>query len=253
MTNETEFQISNAPDWFSLKKYATTEQLDISGWIRQIGIRYICEICLTEGKPELFWEGFSALMKHGIYNEPDADDAFHVFKLDPERAQRWITASVRSIDLYDIMHEIDDNIIMDIKRAVYENDENLLDTPFDIYRYERDRRAGDTWLIVDLNATDKQIIDDFQLWLKVIRELLNVKSPKTYFSENKFKQWANARVLPYIDLSLWSKAHNVRIKDKLYGDILFPDEIDIDTTERIRKTTRPLAKKFLSKTTLFAL
>ena len=253
MANKTEFQISNLPDWFSLKKYATAEQLDVSGWVRQIGPRYSCHICLTNGNFNSFWHGFSPLMKHGIYNDPFAEDAFPVFQLNPDRTQRWVTASVRSIELWEIGENVDDNLIMEMNRAAEKADTDFLNTLFNIYRYERDWVASDAWLIVDLNAADKQIIDDFQSWLKAIRELLNIKSPKTTFSENKFRQWTNSRVLPYIDLSLWSRAENVWIKDKLYGDILFPEEIDIDTTERIRKTTRPLARRLLTGTTLAAL
>ena len=253
MANETEFQISNLPDWFSLKKYATTEQLDVSGWVRQIGPRYSCGICLTRGNLRGFWQRFLPLMKHGIYNPPFGEDDFPMFQLNPDLTPRWVTASVRSMALYEIGENLDDNLIMEMNRAAEKHDAKFLETPFNIYRHERDWVASDAWLIVDLNAADKQIIDDFQSWLKVIRELLNVKAPKTTFSENKFKQWTNSRVLPYIDLSLWSRAENVWIKDKLYGDILFPEEIDIDTTERIRKTTRPLARRLLTGTTLAAL
>jgi len=253
MADEAEFRISNLPDWFSLKKYATTEQLDISGWVRQIGPRFLCVQSLTQGDLDSFWSRFAPLMKHGIYNAPLTRDRYPVLQLDPDRPDRWFTASVRSIALWEIAENLDDNLIMEMNRAAEKADTEFLDTPFNIYRQERDWVASDAWLIVDLNAADKQIIDDFQSWLKAIRELLNIKSPKTTFSENKFRQWTNSRVLPYIDLSLWSRAENVWIKDKLYGDILFPEEIDIDTTERIRKTTRPLARRLLTGTTLAAL
>ncbi len=48
----------------------------------------------------------------------------------------------------------------------------------------------------------------------------------------------SARVIPYWDLVTIAKYENAKIPNHVLGKALFPDEVDVDITERIRKVTK---------------
>lgn len=86
---------------------------------------------------------------------------------------------------------------------------------------------------------------DFRHWLTHFRKAVGVQAPAQNLTEKDFRIWIEARVLPYIDLTLWSLAHRRQVTQNVMGQALFPDEYEADTTERIRRTTRPKAERML--------
>lgn len=74
---------------------------------------------------------------------------------------------------------------------------------------------------IDLQASDKQIIDDFKQLLSSYRKRTSFAPPT--ITEAKLKQWFRNRVLPYTDLKLWAQWTNTKLKNRDLVELLFPD------------------------------
>ena len=126
-------------------------------------------------------------------------------------------------------------------------EQEIAATPVDVvYRDSGLNNAGWTHVVVDLAATDDQIIADFRRFLPSYRKLLGIQVRAQGVTEKDFATWISAGVIPYIDLQLWSLAENCSITQNILGQAIFPDEYETDTTERIRRTTRPKADQILT-------
>ncbi len=75
-------------------------------------------------------------------------------------------------------------------------------------------------LMVNLRATDKQIRDDFAKWLAAWRNSTAKVIQGDY--QNKISHWADSRVLPYMDLELFSKLTGKGISRAMKFNMLFP-------------------------------
>lgn len=98
---------------------------------------------------------------------------------------------------------------------------------------------------VDLSASDEQLRDNFSSWLAIQRASEISRRP-TRISQKDFDDWVEAKLLPYFDLVTLSNIDGVRISNHMLGDLLFPDELDVDVAERVRKVTKLKAKKVFS-------
>ena len=100
-------------------------------------------------------------------------------------------------------------------------------------------------LTVELNATDEQLKVDFEIWLKQQRETKSIKREKM-FTDKDIAKWRNNKILPYLDLTLIARAEGIKLTQHALGKMLFPEEYDVDLTERIRRTIKPMADLLLS-------
>ena len=118
------------------------------------------------------------------------------------------------------------------------------------------RRAGldvsMAHVTVDLHATDTQIRSDFKKWLSAHRLSHENQTPKNDVKKETMGYWVEYGVLQYIDLKLIANVEQKEITNKRLGDLIFPDEFDIDTTKRISDTTKKYAEKVLSNSFLNA-
>lgn len=112
---------------------------------------------------------------------------------------------------------------------------------------------GKAVLSVDLHATDEHIIQDFKNWLSDTRNTLAKASAKRIFSSLDFAEWGEYKILPYLDLKIWSIYSGSKITQAMIGNAIFPDELDVDTTERIRKTTKKKAEWLMNHSVVDAL
>ncbi|VWD17385.1 DUF6387 family protein [Burkholderia contaminans] len=94
------------------------------------------------------------------------------------------------------------------------------------WRIHRDAHSfGDRFRIdVDLGASDEEIIKDFKLWLKGIRKEAEIPVIRRALSQEDFNDWHQKRLLPYLDLVLWSAARGGSFTSSVLGYVLFPDE-----------------------------
>jgi hypothetical protein len=117
--------------------------------------------------------------------------------------------------------------------------------------YDRDIYAR-----IDLTSTDERIVEDFRHWLNQKRAYLKARRGRhsvRKFTQADLHQWANMQVLAYIDLKMLAGTLGVRIPFHMFGELLFPDEIGVDTTERVRKNVAPLAAYLMDSAILDAM
>ena len=112
-------------------------------------------------------------------------------------------------------------------------------------------------VIVNLRATDDQIKVQFAQWLKAKREEIKSHDIKREiperFTKTDFRKWHKHRVLAYIDLDLLAYHMGLSLTDDMIGRRLFPDQLDVDTTERVRKIVKPLANRLMESKFIDAL
>jgi uncharacterized protein DUF6387 len=134
-----------------------------------------------------------------------------------------------------------------------------------LFSLRRDRGLGPTnelWDLhgtfdsivrVNLNSPDSHLISDFTAWLRVKRELPEFSQRSKLVSKIEFRNWADLRVLAYIDLELLQLSLCMNLTQPQIGSLLFPDELDVGLPERIRKTLKPLARQLMSHSMLYLL
>lgn len=109
------------------------------------------------------------------------------------------------------------------------------------------------YLVMDLSAPDEIIMNDFKDWLNKIRSNSKFSnSPVKRISKSEMSKWAQNRILPYLDIYLVANHLGASPTNYKYGCALFPD-MEVDVSEKIRKTVSPLADKLLSYDMLDAL
>lgn len=114
------------------------------------------------------------------------------------------------------------------------------------------------WARIDINTPDDILIEAFTNWLKEVRTLpcFNYEEiPYHLFSEGEVKQshykkWHSLKVIPYLDLKIFSTVTNSKITLKNYGDILYYDDFEVDTTEKVRKTLIPMVNEIFGSSYL---
>nr|WP_255650765.1 DUF6387 family protein [Cupriavidus sp. DB3] len=121
---------------------------------------------------------------------------------------------------------------------------SVIGQSFDDYVRENEIFHAGTQVNVDLNASDSEILADFKDWLAQKRRAAGSMAAKRRTDNKDFESWVKNRVLPYIDLLLLSQATGRPLTHSLAGELLFWDE-DVDATEKVRKTVRPLAMQLL--------
>jgi len=104
-------------------------------------------------------------------------------------------------------------------------------------RYWYKDSDGTCNISVNLRASDKELTKAFEYFLKEKRK---EKQPaKKYFTQADFNSWHKFGVLPYLDIEIWRIETGInKIPDHILGDAILANEVDIDTTEAIRKSTR---------------
>ncbi|EKN3461436.1 hypothetical protein O1E44_003999 [Yersinia enterocolitica] len=109
------------------------------------------------------------------------------------------------------------------------------------------------WAEVDLNVPDEILIERFKNWLGNARELHGDAFKQSVVSINRknsfkpslIKRWGKLRILAYFDMKILCSFFHQEPTLKQYGDALYFDEYDIDTTEKIRKTAMPLLQEII--------
>ncbi|PNM24641.1 hypothetical protein A6J66_010885 [Yersinia enterocolitica] len=110
------------------------------------------------------------------------------------------------------------------------------------------------WAEVDLNTPDDILFDSFKKFVNEARQFPTFQDtsvPYKMFSDGVVKsshinKWNSLKLLAYFDLKILSTITNSKLTMKNYGDILFYDDYDVDTTEKVRKTLVPMANEVMS-------
>ena len=108
---------------------------------------------------------------------------------------------------------------------------------------------GDRFLEFDLNASDEVIIADFKKWLEIERKGYAPNYPPKSFSNSEIQSWCKHQLLAYWDIKTVCEFEKINIKNHEIGSILFPDEPDVDTSERVRKVIKPKVDEVFTEET----
>lgn len=108
------------------------------------------------------------------------------------------------------------------------------------------------WIEVELGSSDDELVKQFKRWLKQTRKDAGLlKKMQKRFRGSDFADWHSKRLLPYLDLTLWARAHGGSLSSTVLGSALFPNEPmrggKMRTVEpMIRRTVAPQAEQLLS-------
>jgi hypothetical protein len=259
------------PAWFDIRRYDAAHYLDLQGWAREIYLRSVYRDVLRNGK-RWGWERrdledtlrswLKGLQENPIlplYDYCDIQE-FAAF-------QKWKTQkpyegySVRSLDTFSGWISGQDLEREDLGVAVAEalaacqaeeqgrateEQQQLCELPYDLIL----QRAGISNeglynIVVDLFATDEQLLSDFKHWLTKFRKVADIPAPAKNFTEGNFRDWHRSGILPYFDLTFWAEIEGVHITLDALGDGIFPGWAG-NVASRIGKVTKPKADRVFS-------
>ena len=227
--------------WFDLSKYEKVESFDLKDWHHQLNER----------------QSLKVLIEH-----------------EPERMAHFIKESIMTIkketffqcDRWDGLYlSVRDTVYDDLLFASYNAPfQNSLCSPKNEFLVENAHKfIIDTsnmgiqrliaMLTISLGASDEQLKEDFSEWLKQQRKNEMSSAKKKMFTTIDLQRWVKLKVLSYIDLILISSYEGKTLTQNMLGRVLFPDDYDIDVTERIRQSVKPLADSLLDIHTLEAI
>lgn len=112
---------------------------------------------------------------------------------------------------------------------------------------------GEVLISVDPMVSEEQLVADFKKWLSQCKKRLQLNPKGKNYSHKELQSWHKKRLLPYIDLLIDSTFQGISLTQCQLGNLLFPDEGNVDTTERIRKTTAIDAMELLKEETFLTL
>lgn len=267
--------VTNLPDWFSLDKYASSIDFQLTDWLNAFSFRYylfLLQDCLSDGSSsdpqvidEIMMDQIAALKN--IKNNGALAHEANNHRVDAKR----FVSSVTSIDVYEAFL-IAENLSSDetgknnsAHKNAYdvfeaelrspENENILISSPSMLMESAHDVMDPDTFPLhqvafakVDLNTPNSIILQNFEKWLREVkkthRHLTVIRERK--FSDLDSRKWFQSSVLPYLDLMYWQKVEGIEISRRLIENAIFPIDRQINVTEVLKATTVPLAEKILS-------
>lgn len=110
-------------------------------------------------------------------------------------------------------------------------------------------------ITVDLDNDDETLKLAFSVWLAGVRSEMSERFKKP-ISDEDFQKWQKYRVLAAFDLCQWAEIKGFRYTNIQLANALFPPESidiedrDLDMTERVRKTVKPLMNQCITQETV---
>ena len=241
--------------WFDLNNYKSLKDFNLVQWINVLGFRSRLDYLLKEKKGDYSDQEKSHIdiIISTIRNSPLLSPFKEISaweSIDPSFS--FNTCSVRSTSLYLLAKISEDCRLEDWAKDPVNTDPFI---PVDLI-FHKNPSIGDmafTNVLVDLSGSDKQIKKDFLYWLENYRRATGYYAPKKNFTEKNSNEWISMQLLPYIDLTLIALYEGISITQYKLGSLLFPDDIEIDGTERIRRTVKPKAEWLLEQSTSLAM
>jgi len=138
--------------------------------------------------------------------------------------------------------------------AAAANDEILFSSFNEVWLRDDGQFSNLVYAEVNLEAPDSTVIEDFKRWLADKRQDARYpRAPVAELGELDLARWAQKRVLAYIDIKLLSNVFGLNLSNHQIGALIYPDIVNIDVAERVRKSVAPLADLLLSYEMLEAL
>jgi len=246
--------------WFNLEKYSGLEKLDLVGWRNQIIHRQCLEEALHYDQVDdgAFWGHIVAKIKSspvieeslaGIKLEDEAGSLGGLEKPEISSGYPFNTVSVKSTSVSAML--FNQSINKDIVNEGISNEE--MNMPYDVFLSNRDHLVDKANVTIDIFATDEQIKQDFNHWLKFHRKKWNLENKKLAFSQENFTKWIKWRLIPYLDLKLISIYENKELSLVDIAGLLYSHEYSVDIVERVRRTTKVQAERLINGQTDLAM
>ena len=215
--------------WLALEKY--DEQAKFSGmdWFIQLHFRY-CIKGLGEKHPDLVQKYIDLIKENPIIKSKNHKD---------------LNSPVRDANYIDLLMANDRNPKI---REFYNLSAKEID---EIAESAIAPNTNNEWAIhkpilaIDLDASDEQLLLCFKRWIQEQRIKSGHKPKSKMFTTNDYKKWISNMVLPYLDITLILDFDGNDLPYHFIGNSLFPDEIEIDVTDKVRRTVKPLANSLL--------
>jgi len=221
--------------WFDLEKYDGQAEFSSTDWFTQLRLRDCIKAFgkkhpdLTKKYVDLIKENPLIKVKnHEGFNSPVRDASYIDLLIANDRnpkVRQFYNLSAEEID------EIGGSAI-----APNINNECATHKPI---------------LAIDLGASDEQLMLAFKRWIHEQR--VNSSFKPKMLTLRDYEKWTKRKVLPYLDLTLIASFEDKKLAQHTIGGLLFPNDINVDITERIRKVVKPLADSLLEDQTLSAL
>jgi hypothetical protein len=274
--------VSELPRWFKLDKYNDAKNLDANGWYEQLCIRgsilkyfdheFLDEVGLPKTMPQqpcfkealkdvrekpifdingeekgklpmcFYFDSISTLLKskHPKYG-PSVYlmtlEEFDVIKrgIDPDRleyARHWKNQFIERA--------------WESLKPPYKYESWIKEPVYNSVSQEIKETHGFTGIdpvIVNLQYSDKILLENFKQYLAVRRAELKEKYPSKQKQCN-FADWVRYGVLPYLDLKIWEVDAGIKIPYRVIADAIYP--LGEGGEETVRKTTIPLVDTILN-------
>lgn len=251
-------EISQLPKWFSMDNY-DTESLDLLDWLHNFHVRYksrkYIEVTLVKKKWPFQIEIAEEKIKLGTNQDYSFKKIKQKCRIHPFKEYTDRSVFDASLDIK--KHHLDElKKTLDYHKAKYEKDpfydnyappgtcqkewnERFINNVEDMLQYDSIEQS----ILVEINmdASDTQIMQDFEFWLKNYRE--NTKKIKD-INEKDMKKWSSFNLLQYIDLKLWEQMTDSKITTALLHQVLYPGQA-LDSS-RIKTTLPKLMQEVLS-------
>lgn len=255
------------PEWFDLGKYARAGKLTLAEWYDQLLLRYGPWYRDFTARPLGRREKMrlNLIRRDGIPNldrvrtgDDPLRDGAAVIGISSPVGKRGAVSSLTVRDFYNIRaffksdHRDKCREMFDDCRAFFVDTPpgmEWLDDPVDTITIWGYKTAT---VHVDLEYPDSVLVDQFKALLSKVRERAEIEKPRSRKTpksrETLRKQWADSRVLPYIDLEIWAKENGVEVSDAAMARAIgIGDTKDGGRGgEVISETVNPLARKLLS-------
>lgn len=237
------------PSWFSLEKYDRSSELTPREWYLQAKIRRMVLFAFPD---YLESEGVQAyidlIQQSGIVDEAEISDlyTFHSSFLRDYLDDPSIRL-IRCCEVTGMAAILDgSDDILDGEMLNPDFGEQITESKITYDDYVKDSFVdeGIVHAEINLNNADETLIEDYKRWLSLMRKQQRTEHYRMRnFSESDFKRWSRLNVLAYVDLVFWGALQGRKFSNHVMGQILFPDEFDVDLGERVRKTVALAARE----------
>ena len=221
--------------WFDLNNYADFRTMSLEGWHHHLSWRrnleaflpYLDEIELA--KQILLIKENPAQQSDKYYSRQIGLNSFSTPSINNLNSADMMFFRSTEDELYPIWASCEDNLNNDV--------------PFDFLLKEQIPSFSRlSFVRIDLSASDEQLKNDFDHWLKNYRKETGITSNKKYFSQYDLDKWFKFCAIPYLDLLLIAKIEDKKITQHRLANLIFPNEFDVDIVGRLRDTTKPMAE-----------
>lgn len=248
-------------DWFRLEKYKPIASYSRSDWVNALNVRYEAFVRFADDTFILSDQAALELLADPLGprgQKPSTVEIVH----DEDYQEDGPIEDLRIVDLIGTLKSSDaSKIVSDLNTFASWEAGPRTKGPPDMksatrtYRswIDSDAESPALPIWVDLNADDELLMRKFRDWISAARTQFGPGHRAISWSDRSMQSWVDFQVLPFIDLNIFCSRVKGQLTQRLAGSLLFPDEVDVDLTERIRKVVVPLAERLLADDFLSAL